>query len=61
MNWETFALLIAREGLPIAAKIAKAILSNEPLTTEAIDALLAERKTAEQIRAEVRAQLGVTG
>jgi gamma-glutamyl phosphate reductase len=57
MTWEIIAMIVAREGIEVAAKLVRNALDKAPVTVEAIDALLASRKTAAQIREEVRQSL----
>jgi len=57
MTWEIIAMIVAREGIEVAAKLVRLALDRTPVTAEAIDALLASRKSAAQIREEVRQSL----
>ena len=57
MTWEIIAMIVAREGIEVAAKLVRNALDKAPVTAEAIDALLASRKSAAQIREEVRQSL----
>jgi gamma-glutamyl phosphate reductase len=50
-------MIVAREGIEVAAKLVRNALDRTPVTAEAIEALLASRKSAAQIREEVKQSL----